>query len=453
MPTYADSSIYNLIRPQQPLPDPMQDYAGMVQLKNLIRADKDTEAANAAWQQSGGDMTKFSQLLAAGGGGYKTALEAQKVGLETKRLTTGIRKDEQEILSKALSLNRDALVGVEDPTKAANWIISSFKDPVVGPKLLERMTPEQALDNLQKQSATPGGFNKWKMSNLSGVDQFLKNIEAQKGRDVTIRGQNQPVWDSERGVFVPKPGTSGTGGGPGPRPEKPVWDAERGAFVTPPLRTTDRTVTPTGGVPGAIAVPGLPKTPKEIKADEAKAKAALIEKTRADIVISKVDEALGQTGFFTTGLTGATLGLVPGTSAYDLDATIDTIKANVGFKELQDMRAASPTGGALGQIAVRELEFLQAAVASLHKGQSQDQIEKNLRSVKTHFENWKKTVEGTKVDTKPIVPNPTVAPVTGGQPKAFDSMPDPAQLNGKQITDTQTGIKYRSDGTKWLRQQ
>ena len=116
----------------------------------------------------------------------------------------------------------------------------------------------------------------------------------------------------------------------------------------------------------------------------------LSEKKTLEEKISDVEKK--QTGWLETGLPGSLLGMVPGTDAYNLDKTIDTIKANIGFKELQDMRAASPTGGALGQIAVRELEFLQAAVGSLQQGQDQGQLRANLQSVRTHFENWKNAV-------------------------------------------------------------
>ena len=122
--------------------------------------------------------------------------------------------------------------------------------------------------------------------------------------------------------------------------------------------------------------------------------------SKADIVVNKVDEALSKVGFWTTGLTGdirsTMVGRATGSGAYDLDKTIDTIKANIGFQELADMRAASPTGGALGQIAVRELEFLQAALGSLDKGQSQTQLTENLKAVKTHYQNWKNAVENDK---------------------------------------------------------
>ena len=114
---------------------------------------------------------------------------------------------------------------------------------------------------------------------------------------------------------------------------------------------------------------------------------------KAKLVTQKVDEALKETGFLSTGLTGEVLGMIPGTGAYDLDATLDTIKANLGFNELQAMRQASPTGGALGQVAVRELEMLQATIASLKKGQSQAKLRNSLEQVKKHYGNWKKAVD------------------------------------------------------------
>lgn len=117
---------------------------------------------------------------------------------------------------------------------------------------------------------------------------------------------------------------------------------------------------------------------------------------RANLVTSKIDKALGQIGMTTTGWAGSILSRVPGSSAYDLDKTIDTIKANIGFQELSDMRQASPTGGALGQIAVRELEFLQAALGSLEQGQSKGQLVETLTAIKTHYENWKNTVKNSK---------------------------------------------------------
>lgn len=174
---------------------------------------------------------------------------------------------------------------------------------------------------------------------------------------------------------------------------KPVWDQTRGVFVIPPDAS---------GRSGIIKPEGLPQTTADRKAEvelEKEGKRLSGALTKADIVINKANDALGKVGFFTTGLTGKTLGNIAGTKAYDLEKDVETIKANLGFKELQDMREASPTGGALGQVAVQELNFLQAALANLDTGQSEPQLKKNLNAVKTHFENWKKAVGG-----KPTAP-------------------------------------------------
>src|SRR5690606_5605780 len=80
---------------------------------------------------------------------------------------------------------------------------------------------------------------------------------------------------------------------------------------------------------------------------------------------------------------------VAGTAAYDLRETIKTIKANLGFGELQAMRDASPTGGALGQVAVQELEALQSTLASLNPNQSEEQLKANLETVKNLLERQK----------------------------------------------------------------
>lgn len=123
---------------------------------------------------------------------------------------------------------------------------------------------------------------------------------------------------------------------------------------------------------------------------------------QADRIIGKVDEAVGLIGGTSTGF-GALLKGVPATKAKALDATLKTIKANIGFSELQAMRQASPTGGALGQVAVQELDALQATISALDQDQDPALLKKNLEQVRTHFLNWKNAVtkaqeEGTGED-------------------------------------------------------
>jgi hypothetical protein len=94
------------------------------------------------------------------------------------------------------------------------------------------------------------------------------------------------------------------------------------------------------------------------------------------------------------GITRATTSKVPGTDSYTLARRIDTIKANIGFDALAAMREASPTGGALGQVAVQELNYLQSTIANLDIGLPDEELEKSLDAVKRHYDNIKMVQRG-----------------------------------------------------------
>lgn len=111
-------------------------------------------------------------------------------------------------------------------------------------------------------------------------------------------------------------------------------------------------------------------------------------------VITDVQAAQGLVTGTTTGVVGKGAAFVPGTTAYDLQQRLLTLKANLGFDRLQQMRDASPTGGALGQVAVQELQALQATVGSLELGQSKAELQKNLNKIENHYSNWIRTTQG-----------------------------------------------------------
>jgi hypothetical protein len=69
---------------------------------------------------------------------------------------------------------------------------------------------------------------------------------------------------------------------------------------------------------------------------------------------------------------------IGGTNAAAVKQLTASIRANIGFDRLQQMREESPTGGALGQVAVQELEMLQAVLGSLSQTQDPEQLLYNL---------------------------------------------------------------------------
>lgn len=104
-------------------------------------------------------------------------------------------------------------------------------------------------------------------------------------------------------------------------------------------------------------------------------------------VMTTIEKAKGKVSGTTAGLGGRLLGWTE--SATDLEKTLDTVKANLGFDRLQQMRNESKTGGALGQVAVKELDRLEAARASLDRAQSPKQLKENLDNVYEAYTRWR----------------------------------------------------------------
>jgi hypothetical protein len=138
----------------------------------------------------------------------------------------------------------------------------------------------------------------------------------------------------------------------------------------------------------------IPGGPADIKAGEAGEKQRARTQSalaQSESVLKEITDAKKLVGWTTAGV-GGTLANVPATSARDLAAKLQTIKANLGFDRLQQMRDQSPTGGALGQVAVQELASLQATVASLDQMQSPAQLAAALEKVENHYRNWQNAV-------------------------------------------------------------
>jgi|GEM_PF-6584685 len=95
-----------------------------------------------------------------------------------------------------------------------------------------------------------------------------------------------------------------------------------------------------------------------------------------------IDTAISQASVWTTGFIGKTASFIPGTPQHNLSLTLDTIKANIGFDRLQEMRDSSQSGGALGQVSDHENKLLQAVWGALGQSQSKDQFIANLKRVK-----------------------------------------------------------------------
>lgn len=165
------------------------------------------------------------------------------------------------------------------------------------------------------------------------------------------------------------------------RPDGSLIEGASGAPTQP--------ATAPGGPP---AQPGIiPGTdPESVKTAEARVKKQQMFPKARDavqsleqqhgIVLEDIDRALQlvEDGFLTTGLGSVVWSKVPSTEAYNLARLLETVKANLGFDKLQQMRDASPTGGALGQVSEMENKLLQATSGNLDQAQSAEQLKHNL---------------------------------------------------------------------------
>lgn len=196
----------------------------------------------------------------------------------------------------------------------------------------------------------------------------------------------------------------------------------------------------------------IPGGPTDIKAGELGAKAEQRKAAAAgaaENVLSAVSEARNLVGINTAGV-GSSLAAIPGTDARDLQSKLETIKANLGFDRLQQMREQSPTGGALGAVAVQELTALQSTVASLDQGQSRAELKKSLEKIDRHYNNWLKTTQGNAGGAS--------GEWGGGgqqnQPKQqreFSMLPKATEYDGKRMR-APDGTIYRSTGGQWRKE-
>jgi hypothetical protein len=116
-----------------------------------------------------------------------------------------------------------------------------------------------------------------------------------------------------------------------------------------------------------------------------------------DALIPQLDEDLASwLPSNVAGFGGKILSNIPGSDAYDFNARIETIKANIGFDKLQAMRDASPTGGALGQVSEMELRQLNASMGNLDIGQSPEQLRKNLVAVREQYIRTIRAIEAQR---------------------------------------------------------
>lgn len=163
--------------------------------------------------------------------------------------------------------------------------------------------------------------------------------------------------------------------------------------------------------------------------------------TKQKNIDETINKAIGKTGWLSAGAAEGTKD-IGGTPAANLEALLNTIAADSAFAELQSMREASKTGGALGAISEKELALLTSAQAALTQKQSPDQLKENLRKYQQIRTNALQNVKDAYLrdygTLPPDLQNTSDVSTTPQTQADFDALP-----SGTIYIDPDDGKKYR----------
>jgi len=135
---------------------------------------------------------------------------------------------------------------------------------------------------------------------------------------------------------------------------------------------------------------------KEIKSNKIKDQDALIAlKRKTGMLDDTIKRAKDNINWWSTGAPGTISSIMPNeTDRSNLDSDLLTLKANLGFDSLQQMRDNSKTGGALGNVSENENLLLQAINGALDP-KNRSQLEANLDRIKALYPQVLKEKENT----------------------------------------------------------
>ncbi len=184
--------------------------------------------------------------------------------------------------------------------------------------------------------------------------------------------------------------------------------------------------------PAGVRMVAIPGGPEDTAAkDTARAEG---QTRTADIVLQDIGRAIQLVeGSWAinpaVGLGAETAARLGGTNAADYRALVDTISANVGFDRLTQMRAESPTGGALGAISDTEMRLLSSVLGSLSQSQSPAQASENLKRLQEVYrgilEKARAYPNAAQYGLANPAPPPATAPAATGQGAAVATPPPP----------------------------
>mgnify|MGYP003657235530 CR=1 FL=1 len=342
----------------------------------------------------------FKQVAALDPG---TAIKLRADVLQGQKLQGDIKKTGIEVNQKTYDFAKQKMADLSfNPSD--NNIKAHLEDGV----LKGEVTPDQAKATWQQVSAlnleqrkayfTELGVKvekRYEMSNISAAQQQT-NLTTRRGQDISAQ-------TSRRGQDMARIPTG---------------------FRMTPEGTLE-------AIPGGPTTTNL--TPKEIQQREAKFPQATLAVKSFEAKTGELEKDLlalrNHPGL--SSITGIVAGRAPGITKEGraAQALYDKILARGGFKELQDMRAASPTGGALGNVSNQEGTQLRQSFAAIDRVQDAKDVQKAIDNAITDLQGSKSRVR----EAYDMTYDYKGTPAGGGVPPSPSPSPPPG-AGGNTVT-------------------
>jgi hypothetical protein len=187
-------------------------------------------------------------------------------------------------------------------------------------------------------------------------------------------------------------------------------------------------IDPETGLPVAAPVPGSPAALEAAKVAAAGERKGGIKDASTDVITSAAQRAReADQKRVLTGLAGAAASYNPSTPNAEIYRQVDVLKSNAKIDNLQAMRDASPTGGALGAVTAPELKMLEDKAGALDPkspnfARDLDEYERTLLRTIHGYEEGNLIFEETRAAASPATAAPATAATTA-PPASFINDP------------------------------
>jgi hypothetical protein len=406
------------------LPNPLAQYSQLAQIQNAQnqnalaqfqlgsaqRTEKSQNLLADAYAQSTDpatgkiDYNKLTGLVAGGGGGAQIP-GIQKSRLEYETAQTTQQKAQSDLVDAKLKQSRGLLEGVTTPDQYIAWHEANHKDAILGPVLAARgITAEQSRARIMEAiNKGPAEFQRLINESKLGTEKFME-LNKPSTQVVDQSGQRQVLQIPGLGGTPTTVGTYADVPLPANVQAQKIDIARQSRPPAPPaqpsapvavvgedgkIRYVSREEAINKGMTPASAIESLP--PKEIQ----KREAALPQARQSVKTISNTMSVIGQTvdsllanpdGI--DGITGLVYGVTPAITgpARKAKAELEQLKNLAFIQGITELRAASKTGAAVGNVTNREGDRFENLKASLDRSQSKEDLIAALKKLKTQAE-------------------------------------------------------------------